>query len=354
MDKGEQIKKYALQQLGIDLIGFCRAEKLEQASKNLEQFIDKGYQGGMKYLENYQLRGDPQGLLPGARTVIVIGMNYYREKPVTPPGHGIIARYAWGRDYHKVLKKTLKELQKFLEINWPGNQHKICTDSAPLMEKAFAEKAGIGFYGKNTMLINPRIGSFFLLGELLTSLELEPDQPGSGTCGNCTRCLDACPTRALVAPGQLDARRCISYLTIENKENPLPPDLAPALGNRIFGCDLCQEVCPYNLQLARPIKQSPARTDAANSSNSAARPLVPGLADRQIAGDSLPLNEIMAMDNDQQFLQKFAGSPLMRAKRKGLQRNAANAVINARTPSKVKQGAVTVNSGKQKLSRKII
>lgn len=266
----------------------------------------------MKYLENPALRTDPQQLLRGAQSVIVIAVNYYREKPVTPVDHGRIARYAWGRDYHKVLKKLLKQLQAFLEKNWPDHQHKICVDSAPLLEKAFAEQAGIGFYGKNTTLISSEFGSFILLGEIITTLPLEADTPRVGTCGSCTRCLDACPTTALIAPGKMDARRCISYLTLESK-SPIPEDLSGPTANLIAGCDICQEVCPYNKAFAKPLTLEPMKAV-------------------QIAGDSIPLAEILSIATDQEYLARFAGSSLMRPKRRGLVKNSINAAVNSGDP----------------------
>lgn len=293
----------------MDLIGICRAEKNLQAEQYLQEFLSAGFQGEMKYLENPALRTDPQMLLPGAQSVLVIAVNYYRDQSPTPADHGRIARYAWGRDYHKVLKKTLKQLQIFLEKNWPDHQHKICVDSAPLLEKAFAEQAGIGFYGKNTTLISYEFGSFILLGEIITTLPIQADEPRTGTCGSCTRCLDACPTDALIAPGKMDARRCISYLTLETKAE-IPQEFAKASGNLIAGCDICQEVCPYNLSFAKPLTLA-------------------ALKEVKIAGDSIPLSEILNIDTDEQYLARFAGSPLMRPKRRGLIKNAINAALNS-------------------------
>ena len=304
-----QIKSYAKEQLGIDLIGICKSEKLVIAEKNLHEFLDKKFQGEMQYLENPEVRTDPSALLPGAKSVIVIAINYYREKSPTTPDHGRIARYAWGRDYHKVIKKILKQLIVFLETNWPDHQHRLCVDSAPLLEKAFAEQAGIGFYGRNTTLISPELGSFFLLGEIITTLPIEPSSPRSGSCGTCHRCIDACPTKALIAPGKMDARRCISYLTLESKQ-PIPEEFGSVSSNLIAGCDICQEVCPYNLAKAKPLQLEALKTI-------------------KIAGDEIPLIEILQINTDQQFLEKFAGSPLMRPKRYGLIKNSINAVLNA-------------------------
>lgn len=309
----EQIRLHAKESLAIDLIGFCTAEPLLKMKQNLNEFIRQGYQGDMHYLENVDQRTDPQMLLSGAKSVIVIAINYYREKPLTPPDHGRVARFAWGRDYHKVLRNVLKELQKFLEQQWPHHQHKICVDSTPITEKAFAEKAGLGFYGKNTTLINQKVGSFILLGEIITTIPLQADQPRSGTCGSCTRCLDACPTNALLPPQdgvpRMDPRRCISYQTIETKQ-PILKEFSQAIGNLIAGCDICQEVCPYNLSLAKPLVFEPLKRI-------------------QIAGDSIPLEEILAIQTTEQYLARFAGSPLMRPKRLGLVKNAINAAVNA-------------------------
>lgn len=263
----------------------------------------------MKYLEDVKRRTDPNYVLPGAKSVIAIAVNYYREQIAIEPDQGRVARYAYGRDYHKVLKKLLKQLQKFLDSNWPNHQHRLCVDSAPLMEKVYAERAGLGFYGKNTTLISPQIGSFFLLGEILTTLDLPSDTIASGTCGTCTRCLDACPTQALVAPGKMDARRCISYLTIETRD-PIPNELADATDNLIMGCDICQEVCPYNKAFAKPLTLEPLKSV-------------------RIAGDSIPLHELLSIKESAEYLARFAGSPLMRPKREGMIKNALNAAQNA-------------------------
>jgi epoxyqueuosine reductase len=239
--------------------------------------------------------------LSGTKSVIVIGINYYREAPPTPKNHGAVARYAFGKDYHKVIKKILKELEKFIKTLHPETQTKICVDSAPLPEKYYAVQAGLGFIGKNNTLITKEFGSYVLLGEILTTLKLNYDKPIPGTCGTCTRCLSACPTRALTNPYTMDARRCISYLTIENK-TAIPKKFHTAINNRIFGCDACQDVCPYNKSFANPTNHRSLKT--------------------KIAGSALPLKEILALRTDEQFTARFAGSPLMRAKRKRLQRNA--------------------------------
>lgn len=303
----EDIKRFA-HDIGVSVIGIAPADTDPLGEERLAQFIQQGRHGSMSYLEDYKKRVTPQLLLPGAKSVIVIGVNYYRQVGPLKIGEGQVARYAYGRDYHKVLKSLLKKIESFIQSRDEGAQSKICVDSAPLLEKSYAEKAGLGFIGKNTTLITPEFGSFVLLGELLTTLELDYDAPRTGTCGTCTRCLDACPTKAIISPGQLDARRCISYLTIENRDE-IPAEFHKPLGDMIFGCDICQEVCPYNKVNAKPVQ-------------------LEAFKEVKIAGSSIPLEEILDMKTDDQFLRRFAGSPLMRAKRKGLQRNAKIAKKN--------------------------
>lgn len=313
------IREYAAQ-IGIDLIGFTTSAPDKEGLEKMRDFVKEKRHGRMSYMENFHLRANPAGILPQAKSVIVIALNYYREQPPLPAGHGKIARYAYGRDYHKVIKAYLKKLEKFILTKYPGAITKICVDSAPLSEKSYAVKAGLGFIGKNTTLITKEFGSYVLLGELLTDLEFEYDKPinpdkeknGFGTCGTCTRCIDACPTKALIAPYKMDARRCVSYLTIENKKE-IPPELTGAIGCRLFGCDICQEVCPYNKTYARPALQKDFNTS--------------------IAGSSLPLKDIISIKNDREYVARFAGSPLMRAKRSGLQRNARAVMKNTDSAS---------------------
>lgn len=292
----------------MDLIGIAAALPDAEGEQKLQNFLGEGRQGSMHYLEDAHKRTHPEELLPGAKSVIVIAVNYYREVPVTPADHGKFARYAYGRDYHKVIKKLLRQIEEYIAREFPGTECKPCVDSAPIMEKSYAVKAGLGFLGKNTTLITPEFGSYVLLGELLTTLELVPDQPRDGTCGNCTRCIDACPTQALLGPGQMNAVRCISYLTIENK-GPIPEEFHSAMSNLIFGCDICQEVCPYNKSFAKPLQ-------------------LEAFKNVTIAGHSMKLQEILDIASDEAFTQKFAGSPVMRTKKAGLQRNARIALEN--------------------------
>ena len=301
MLNSKTIKEFALS-AGADLVGIAPALIDVENEKFLKEFIEQKRHGSMTWLEDYHKRINPEAILLGAQSVIVIAINYYRETQKLPPGHGRIARYAYGRDYHKVLKKILKQIMHYMEAEDPDEKFRLCVDSAPLLEKAYAQKAGLGFIGKNTLLITKEFGSFVLLGEILTTAILDYDKPATSTCGTCTRCLDICPTKAITAPGKLDARRCISYLTIENKDE-IPKEFHRPMGEWLFGCDLCQNVCPYNKVNAKPLKLEEFKKS-------------------KIAGESLPLQEILDSQTDQEFLEKFAGSPLMRAKRKGLQRNA--------------------------------
>ena len=303
------VKQEALS-LGADLVGITRAEPDLWNEAFLKTFIEEKRHGDMKYLENYSLRVHPERLLKNAKSIIVIAVNYYRDAKKVPKGHGRIARYAFGRDYHKVMKKLLRGLEAFIKKHEPKARTRICVDAIPLLEKSYAVKAGLGFIGKNTMLITRQFGSFVLLGELLTTLKLEPDKPIPGTCGTCTRCIKACPGGALQSERQMNASRCNSYLTIE-KKGPIPKKYHKAMGDWIFGCDICQEVCPYN------------KSDAKKLKNEAFKKV-------KIAGSSLNLEKILAIRNDEEFLQRFAGSPLMRAKKAGLQRNARIAAGNAK------------------------
>jgi epoxyqueuosine reductase len=298
----KQIKRFA-KSLGIDLIGIAPAASSKKAENFFKTFIAENRHGNMSYLADYKKRLQPSNLLSGAKSIIVIGINYFRSQENIPADHGIIARYAHGRDYHKVLRAVLKKLASALD-----GQSRVCVDSAPLLEKFYAQQAGLGFIGKNTTLITKEYGSFVLLGEIISDLALDYDRPAEGTCGTCTRCLDSCPTKALIGPGQMDARRCISYLTIEHK-GAIPQEFHAPMGRRIFGCDICQEVCPYNLAFAKNVT-------------------FPGLKASKIAGSSVPLSEIENLSTDEQFLTRFAGSPLMRAKLAGLKRNAKIARSN--------------------------
>lgn len=259
----------------------------------------------MKYMQKIKERSDLTEILPGAKSVIVVAMNYYCEQSPLKKDHGRVARYAYGRDYHKIITRKLKELQKFIEESEPESKNRLYVDTGPILERAYAEQAGIGSVGKNSCLITKEFGSWVFLGEIITTLDFA-NAPSShtDTCGTCTRCIDACPTGAIIAPGVIDSRLCISYLTIENKDE-IPVSLAKQIAKtrRLYGCDICQEVCPHNC------RQKPHSHDE--------------LKTPKIAGDQLNLKKIAQLKTDDAFLKTFAGSPLMRAKRKGLQRNSS-------------------------------
>lgn len=265
----EIIKQKAFE-LGFAACGVARATRLAGYEDWYKQWLKNGSHGTMDYMERHlEKRLDPQQLFPGAKSVIVFAKNYFpsataKNNPVNLD-HQIqtnnrddrdsqpinIAKYAWGRDYHYVIKETLRNITDLLEVLAPGTKSRAFVDSAPILERAWAIQAGIGWTGKNSCLIIPKKGSFFFLAEIITTLELTPDNPfDKNYCGSCTRCMDACPTQAIVNPGQIDARKCISYLTIEHKES-ISPEKKQQCRGWIFGCDICQDVCPHN-RFARP------------------------------------------------------------------------------------------------------
>ncbi len=313
MSLEEQIKTRA-RELGFDLVGITGAgPSLFQAE--YRDWIERGFAGEMGYLSrNIERRLDPRALLPDAASIIAVGMNYYADEgegPGTPPpdpDRAVFARYARGDDYHDVMTARLKTLLEFLKAQaGPEADGRVYVDAGPLLEREVAQRAGIGWFGKNTMLINTRRGSYFFLGEIVTNIALAPDQPAVGGCGTCRKCLDACPTQAIVAPYQIDARRCLSYLTIELK-GAIPEEFRPALaeaGNRIYGCDICQEVCPFNLRRAAPSDE-------------------PAYQPREVASNSR-LADLLTL-SEEEFRAKFSKSPVKRAKRSGLLRNVAAAL----------------------------
>jgi epoxyqueuosine reductase len=242
----DQIRRKAAE-LGFEQTGFARAKKLEEESRRLEDWLNKGYHGKMAWMENhFELRTDPGRLVPGAKTVISFLYNYYTDVRQEDPEAPLISTYAYGRDYHKVVRKKLQTLWKWIQETYGMAEGRCFVDSAPVMEREWAKRSGLGWLGKNTLLIHPRKGSYFFLGVIITDLELEPDHPVKDFCGTCTRCIDACPTEAFSASGYLlDASKCISYLTIELKEE-IPPEFSGKMANYVFGCDICQDVCPWN------------------------------------------------------------------------------------------------------------
>lgn len=301
-DRTKAIKKRALD-LGFHAVGVTSADPVEEDGRRFSKWLSDGFGGAMSYLQKApEERADPKGRFPEAKRVICLALNYYQEEPALPDGaqRGKIARYAWGEDYHLIIEEKLAHLMDAI-----GEQGGRCwkgyVDHGPLLERAFAQRAGLGFIGKNTNLITPEYGSWVFLAEVVTDLELAIDSPAIPECGACRICIDACPTGALTDPYRLDARRCLSYLTIESK-GPIPEPLLPRLEGWLFGCDICQEVCPYNDD--RPVTDEPR------------------LAPSRGAGPSLPIDEALAIKTNGGFEKKFEGSPLLRMKRSGLIRNA--------------------------------
>ena len=295
-------------QLGFDLVGFTPAEPLEGAAF-YARWVALGYAGEMGYLtRNLDKRADPARMVPNARTVICLGMNYYQETPPsTDPLTGHIACYARGDDYHDLIKKRLFTLWDFIRDNATTEVNgRVYVDTAPVLERELAQRAGLGWWGKNTCLINKREGSFFFLAEIILDLELPFDEPATDHCGTCTRCLDACPTDAFPQPYVLDASRCISYLNIELKDS-IPTHLRKGMGQWIFGCDICQDVCPWN-----------RRAEVAPEPGYRSRP----------GFDGPSLLEWIAMDQET-FSAHFRHNPIKRPKRRGLLRNVAVALGNS-------------------------
>ena len=242
----ELIKTRAAE-LGFDACGISRAKPLEEDRDRLLGWVKEGYHGTMGYMSNhFEKRVNPALLVEGSKSVISVLLNYFTNQKQEDPEAPKISMYALGNDYHEVLKTKLFTLLDFIRTDLAPCEGRAFVDSAPLLEKALAKEAGLGWIGKNSLLIHPRMGSFVFIGELVIDLELEYDEPfGNGLCGSCTRCMDSCPTGAIIAPSILDARKCISYLTIETKED-IPESLAGNLSNCLIGCDICQQVCPWN------------------------------------------------------------------------------------------------------------
>jgi epoxyqueuosine reductase len=300
--------------LGFDLVGVATLGRVETAGA-FDEWVAQGYAGEMDYLPRGSAkRRDTRSPVPGATSAVVVGMNYGGTQPAGP-----VARYARGDDYHDVMLAKLRELHAWIGARVGREvRGKAYVDTGPILERDLGRRAGLGWFGKNTNLVNPRLGSFFFLGALLVELELEADEPfEADRCGSCTRCLDACPTDAFIAPRHLDATRCISYLTIELK-GEIPEPLREQMGDLLYGCDVCQDVCPWNVRFSRDARESAFE---------------PRLAIRDKDARTVA-REILAMD-DEAFRAAFKGSPMKRAKRRGLARNAAVVLGNVGTPDDV-------------------
>jgi epoxyqueuosine reductase len=312
MDSLETRLKQHAKEIGFDLAGIAPATEADGFDR-LRDWLDAGFAGDMEYMSRHaEARRHPQSILPAVRSVVMVAVNYkpqFDERAA--PEFARVARYARGPDYHDVLRQRLNVLLEWVQVQAPGCRGRGVVDTAPLLERDFARRAGLGWFGKNTMLLNKKLGSYFFLGALLLDLELQPDPPHeTAHCGTCTACLDACPTQAFPGPGQLDSRRCISYLTIELRMQ-IPADLREGLGDWIFGCDVCQEVCPWN-------RKAPLANDA----------VFPTQSDLV----SLDPVELLGLSHEE-FRARFRGTALMRTKRSGLLRNAALVLGNRGDPA---------------------
>lgn len=292
-------------ELGFARMGICSADPFGRGARALRQWLSNDHHGEMGYMATHD-RADPQTVLPGAKTIVVVALPYARPDPEVPPLVGRVAAYARGDDYHRVFKEKLQRLAERVQEHSDGEvRARACVDSAPILEREAAERAGVGFIGKSTMAIAPGLGSDVLLGELVLDIALPPTAPEHTRCGSCRACLDACPTGAFVDAFTLDARRCISYLTIEYR-GWIPAELRPLIGNWVFGCDICQQVCPFNAS-TKP------------------RPIVPELTPR---AELPPLTELLSL-GAAAHRRLVAGSAMRRAPRWQLQRNAAVALGNS-------------------------
>ncbi len=309
--------KEAAREVGFDLVGLAQAGPFEETEARLLDHIEQGRIAGLAWFNADRARFscDPANLLPGVRSIISLGISYLtgplsEDKPALT---GRVARYAWGQDYHTVLKAKMQTLFERISQHTGSQSARLLVDTARIVDRSVGQRAGLGFFGKNTNLINKQFGSYIFLAEILTDLTLEYDPPAWGTCGRCTRCLEACPTEAIVEPWAVHNDRCISYLTIELK-GTIPEELRPGMGGWVFGCDICQEVCPYNKK-------------AQGGEH-------PEFQPRQ-AGDDAPdlLAWLRLTESEAAFRQKFRGTPLLRTKRTGLRRNVAVALGNSHDPA---------------------
>lgn len=307
--------KHRATTLGFELCGICPADPPTGLAR-LDEWLAAGYAGDMHYIaDRREAYGDPQRVLPDVRSIVMLGMLYATTKPRLPSTtQGRVARYAWGDvDYHELIRDGLHALADYLRELVPTASVRGVVDTAPLMEREFAQRAGLGWIGKNTLLLSKHAGSYFFLAALLTDVPLEYDPPhATDHCGTCTACLDACPTQAFPQPYVLDATRCISYLTIE-MHGTVPEELRAGMGDWVFGCDVCQEVCPWN-------RKAPLSTE-------------PSFRPREDL-DPLELTTLFGMDDDA-FKQRFRKSPIWRAHRRGLLRSAAIVLGNRRHPGAI-------------------
>lgn len=305
-----ELLKERAKRLGFEKVGIVPAAPLVEEGSRLRQWLARVYHGNMTWMErNPEMRTDPRILFPGARSVVVVALNYYTEAEhaASSPQTGKISRYAWGDDYHDVLSSRLKSLLSWIQEQIPEAQGKVCVDIQPMMDKAWAQRAGLGWIGKHTNLITPDYGSWVFLGELILDIELEFDtQLVEDHCGTCTLCIDACPTQAITEPYVLDSNKCISYATIELREPKIPEEIGERLEGWLYGCDICQDVCPWNrFQQVTSESRFQPREGNVNA----------------------PLSELLDLNQDA-YAERFRGSAMKRAKLSGLQRNARTLLNN--------------------------
>ncbi len=287
-------------ELGFELVAFAKADILQEESKNLAEWLSRGYQAGMEYMErNFEKRENLKGILPDAKSVISLGINYNSEEEHFISEYaGKISRYAWGKDYHLIIWEKLNKIEKKLKEIDNSFKSKSYVDTGPVMDKAWAVKAGLGWLGKHTNIINKEYGSWFFIANIICNKEFDYHEPIPDFCGTCTACIEACPTNAIVEEYIVDANKCISYLTIENK-GEIPDAYLGSFEDWIFGCDICQDVCPWNNKFSKPTEE---------------KGFLP-------IASSIDLNDVLSMTNSE-FKTRFSESPIKRAKLNGLQRNA--------------------------------
>jgi epoxyqueuosine reductase len=294
----EKIRQKA-REIGFDKIGFARAERLDAESARLFTWLDRGFQGEMAWMDREpHKRTDPRLIFPDARSVISVALNYY-----TPRQHeasGKVSRYAWGDDYHDIVKQKLRELLEFIVDVEPAAAGKICVDTTPIAEKAWAQRAGVGWIGKHSNVITKELGSWVFLGEIIPNLELEYDEPIAEHCGSCRACIDACPTGAITEPFVVDSNRCISYATIELRSDELPDEIVSNLSGWIYGCDICQDVCPWN-RFEQPTTDE--RFEPRH-------------------GETSLKSDVVESFTPDEYAERFRKSAMKRTKLAGLQRNA--------------------------------
>jgi len=304
-----QFTKEKALELGFMTVGIAKATHLKEEGDRLKDWLNKGYQGEMSYMANhFEMRTDPRLLVESAKSIICLSYNYFPESAELSESAPKIARYAYGRDYHKVVKKKMKTLLKEIQTFEPDTKGRCFVDSAPVMEREWAKRAGLGWVGKNTLIIHPKKGSYFFLGVIIIDQEMDYDEPISDHCGTCTRCIDACPTDAIAEEGfVLDASKCISYATIELKADALPKDFEGKMEGWAFGCDICQEVCPWN-KFSTPHAED----------------------------DFIPKEKLVQLSQDdwkgmeqEAFEDLFVGSPIKRTGFKGIKRNISSLQIDS-------------------------